>query len=383
MGLFGNIAPYNWNPKDVTVATSEGYTSAPMLGASAGYGGMESGLGRLAGFQTEEDMLLEIYNNADFSTPEGRQAAVEAVMRINPEEGNKLQKQLSDAATAEAATLKTQIDTENAQLARVKAMYTPTLQIQYQRDQGPNGQHQAIATWLRNNGIVTDEAELMKITTTAQAAAVINAKIKTGAAAWVSDMNKFVNGRQEAYVIKGVYEKAGLGIDAAAEELEQIEMPPLVTTPEVDDQKFYKEGDKYNANDSQFTTAWKKIGGSLELLNGLAEVQGKLFTLQLEFLLPKDKKDYEDAEDAVNTWIGGAFTPGVNAYLQMQGPAYQWFKSHSPIHFKEFKKNPVAYYKKHIKEIESAADYAGGTLWKKRRDNTDLFANIPFNLDEE
>ncbi len=376
MGMFDNT----FNVGDIPMETASGYgnTNAFMIGAMQGAEGMVSGLGRLAGFQTEEDLLLEIYDNADFSTPEGRQAAVEAVMKINPTEGNKLQKQLSEAATGEAATLNTQIATENAQLARVKAMYTPTLQINFQRDQGPNGQHQAIATWLRNNGIVTDEAELAKITTTAQAAEVINAKIKTGASSWVSDMNKFVNSRQEAYVIRGVYEKAGLGIEAATEELEQIEMPPLVATPVVDDQKFYKEGDKYNANDSQFTTAWKKIGGSLELLNGLAEVQGKLFTLQLEFLQEKDKKDYEDAEDAVNQWIGG-----ISWSAKMTAPAYQWFKSHKPIHFKEFQKNPVAYYKKHRKEIESAADYAGGTLWKKRRDNTDLFANIPFNLDEE
>ena len=362
---------------------SYGDTNAFMIGAYGGARGMVSGVGKLFGFQDEEDMLKEIYETSDFSTSEGRQAAVDKVMRINPEEGNKLQKQLSDAATAEAATVKMEIDTENAQLARVKAMYTPTLQIQYQRDQGPNGQHQAIATWLRNNGIVTDEAELMKITTTAQAAAVINNKIKTGASAWVSDMNKFVNGRQEAYVIRGVYEKAGLGIDAAAEELEQIEMPPLVTTPEVDDQKYYEEGDSYNANDSQWSAAWKKVGGSIELLNGLAEVQNKLFQFQLETFLPKDKKDYEDAEDAVSVWIGGAFTPGLNTYQRMQNPAYQWFKSHKPIHFQEFKKNPVAYYKKHRKEIESAAGYAGGSLWRARQDNTDLFANIPFNLDEE
>ena len=178
MGMFDDTY-YDVSNIPVNSGFSYGDTNAFMIGAYGGARGMVSGVGKLFGFQDEEDMLLEIYENADFSTPEGRQAAVNAVMRINPEEGNKLQKQLSDAATAEAATLKMEIDTENAQLARVKAMYTPTLQIQYQRDQGPNGQHQAIATWLRNNGIVTDEAELMKITTTAQAAAVINNKIKT------------------------------------------------------------------------------------------------------------------------------------------------------------------------------------------------------------
>ena len=374
---------FDFNPADTETYMGPGYSSYPGDLAYSAYGGMVSSAGKLFGFQDEEDMLLEIYETGDFTTPQGRQEAVNAVMRINPVEGRKLQEQLSATATAEAATLNTQIATENAKLARVKAMYTPTLLLQFQRDQGPNGQHIAISTFLRENAIVTDPAELVKITTTAQAAAEINAKIDTGASQWVKDMYKFVDGRQKAFVLRGVYEKAGLGMDAATEELEQIEMPPLVTTPEVDDQKYYEEGDSYNANDSQWSAAWKKVGGSIELLNGLAEVQNKLFQFQLETFLPKDKKEYEDAEDAVSVWIGGAFTPGLNAYQRMQNPAYQWFKSHSPLHFKEFKKNPVAYYKKHRKDIESAAGYAGGTLWRARQDNTDLFANIPFNLDEE
>ena len=93
-----------FNVGDIPMETASGYgnTNAFMIGAMQGAQGMVSGLGRLAGFQTEEDLLKEIYDNADFSTPEGRQAAVDAVMKINPEEGNKLQKQLSDAATAEA-----------------------------------------------------------------------------------------------------------------------------------------------------------------------------------------------------------------------------------------------------------------------------------------
>jgi len=378
MGMFDNT----FNVGDIPMESASGYgnTNLFAIGAMQAAQGLSTNIAKLAGFQTEEDLLLEIYDNADFSTPEGRQAAVEAVMKINPTEGNKLQKQLSEAATGEAATLNTQIATENAQLARVKAMYTPTLQINFQRDQGPNGQHQAIANFLRDNAIETRPEELLKITTTAQAAALINSRIEKGASEWVKNMYKYVGDMQTAYIKRGVYEIAGLSDTGVyTEEVSQtLTQPDLIDPPEVDDQKFYKEGDKYNANDSQFTTAWKKIGGSLELLNGLAEVQGKLFTLQLEFLQKKDKKDYEDAEDAVNQWIGG-----ISWSAKMTAPAYKWFKSHKPIHFKEFQKNPVAYYKKHRKEIESASYYAGGSMWLERQDNTDLFANIPFNLDEE
>ena len=89
------------------------------------------------------------------------------------------------------------------------------------------------------------------------------------------------------------------------------------------------------------------------------------------------KAKMTQGEDAVNQWIGG-----ISWGAKMTAPAYEWFKSHSPIHFKEFQKNPVAYYKKHRKEIEAASGYAGGSSWLERQDNTDLFANIPFNLDE-
>ena len=64
MGMF------DFNPADVRVATSEGYTNAPMLGAFAGYGGMLQGIGKLAGFQDEEDLLKDIYDTSDFTTGE-------------------------------------------------------------------------------------------------------------------------------------------------------------------------------------------------------------------------------------------------------------------------------------------------------------------------
>ena len=96
-------------------------------------------------------------------------------------------------------------------------------------------------------------------------------------------------------------------------------------------------------------------------------------------LLPQDKLAEENAQDAVQQWIGGALTPGLNEAVIMNSPAYSWFKSHKPIHFKEFQKDPVKYYKKHLKEIENSAYYSGGAMFAGARvDNTDLFASIPF-----
>ena len=52
---------FDFNPNDVSVATSEGYTSAPMQLAYAGAGMMAKGIGKGIGFQDEEDLFKEIY----------------------------------------------------------------------------------------------------------------------------------------------------------------------------------------------------------------------------------------------------------------------------------------------------------------------------------
>ena len=62
MGMFDE---FKFDPNDVSVATSEGYTSAPMQLAYQGSGMMATGLGKLAGFKDEEDLFKEIYENAE------------------------------------------------------------------------------------------------------------------------------------------------------------------------------------------------------------------------------------------------------------------------------------------------------------------------------
>jgi hypothetical protein len=153
MGLFGNIEPYNWNPKDVTVATSEGYTSAPMLGASAGYGGMISGLGRLAGFQTEEDMLKEIYENADFDTEEGINDVIQKVMAINPEKGAALQKQVTERSIASTQKATAELATETAKLQNIMIKHGTKLNREFTMTPNDGGLKATIAQWLIINNI--------------------------------------------------------------------------------------------------------------------------------------------------------------------------------------------------------------------------------------
>ena len=113
--------------KVVTSPQPYGYSSLPGQLAYAGAGGMVKAAGNALGFQDEEDLMQEIYDNADFTTMEGRQAAVAAVMKISPEKGAELQTQLNTASQAEASTNAMNIDVENSKIKRATALFTPML----------------------------------------------------------------------------------------------------------------------------------------------------------------------------------------------------------------------------------------------------------------
>ena len=148
--------------------TPYGYTSVPMQLAYAGGGGMVTAAGKLAGFQTEEDMLKEIYENTDFSTLEGRQAAVDAVMQINPEEGRKLQKQLNEAAQSEAATSQITLNTQNQQIEHLIKFKGNSYAREFERDAGAGGMEVAIRYYLDQNGITYNASKPPKTLTEAK-----------------------------------------------------------------------------------------------------------------------------------------------------------------------------------------------------------------------
>ena len=105
---------FNFNPNDVTVATSEGYTSAPMQLAYQGSGMMATGLGKLAGFKDEEDLLQEIYDTSDFETKAGRDEAIKRIRAVSPEKADELTNQILKSAQAEANLVNTELQTESA-----------------------------------------------------------------------------------------------------------------------------------------------------------------------------------------------------------------------------------------------------------------------------
>ena len=198
MGMF------DFNPVDVRVATSEGYTNAPMLGAYSGYGGMFQGLGKLAGFQDEEDLLQEIYETSDFTTDEGRQKALNAIKNISPDKYTELVTQLNQTAKAEAQTAGIEMQMKNNELASIKALNATKFATEFMLDAGPNGQGVQLANWLRSQGYTEDEIE--GVTTPALAAQFLNSKIDKNASGIISQMVNHMKAAQSNYLDMRMYE---------------------------------------------------------------------------------------------------------------------------------------------------------------------------------
>ena len=117
MGMFDE---FKFDPNDVSVATSEGYTSAPMQLAYQGSGMMATGLGKLAGFKDEEDLLQEIYETSDFETKEGRNEAIRRIRAVSPEKADEISKQILAEAQTEANIVNTELATESALIGPFK-----------------------------------------------------------------------------------------------------------------------------------------------------------------------------------------------------------------------------------------------------------------------
>jgi len=164
MGMFDNT----FNVSDIPMESSNmgyGNTNLFAIGAMQAAQGLSTNIAKLAGFQTEEDLLLEIYDNADFSTPEGRQAAVEAVMKINPTAGRELQKQLSETAVAEAQTSDIQIRSDQQKVDWTKKLHAGVYAKEFLRDATGDGLVASIHLYLERNGF----EDYTKVKTVAQA----------------------------------------------------------------------------------------------------------------------------------------------------------------------------------------------------------------------
>ena len=232
MGLFGDVQNYSWNPKDV-VTSEYGYTNAPMLLASSGYGGMMTAAGKAVGLQDEEDMLLEIYENADMSTPEGRQDAVNAVMKINPTAGKELQKQILDAAQSEESIITTKMNTENQLIAHKQKIFGPIYAKDFERDASNVGEGFAIRYFLTRNEIKFNPE---KIKTIAQAKAAIKKHMGKNSdyKGTQNQLDTYVEKQRNMYILMRATQDAGVELTDGSTTLTQTNKFDTPRTDTVD-----------------------------------------------------------------------------------------------------------------------------------------------------
>lgn len=358
---------FDFNPNDVSVATSEGYTSAPMQLAFSSAGMLGKNLGKLAGFKDEEDLLKEIYDTSDFSTKEGREEAIARVRQVNPEAAAELSTQILQSEQAEANIVNTEIQVENAKLERAQTIYGPALVRKFETDVSVNGQRSAIHTFLTQERIKFNPK---KVLTMIDAIKVIEDEIgDNGDGAYVSGLEQYVNSKRDFYVKQGVYEKAGLVLDTSEDVAvpTSTERADLIDTPASSAVPEYLKGE-VKSEDSDFTRDYKRKKAQNEIKVVLSFVKNSLIDLMPEMFMSQTDKNYENAEDAVSEW--------VNAGMGMVGSsqAEQWFLTQPPEELEKFKSNPVEYYKKNRAKIEGSVTYDGAN-------NADLFASIPYDLD--
>lgn len=150
--------------KVVTSPQPYGYSSLPGQLAYAGAGGMVKAAGNALGFQDEEDLMQEIYDNADFSTQEGKQKAVNEMLRINPEKGKELQEMLTAQSVGEAQLATAELATETAGLQNVMIKHGTRLNSEFAMTPADGGQKLTIMKFLELNNIDYGDAQPATLT---------------------------------------------------------------------------------------------------------------------------------------------------------------------------------------------------------------------------
>lgn len=221
---------FNFNPNDVTVATSEGYTSAPMQLAYASSGMLAKNIGKLMGFEDEEDLLQEIYETSDFTTAEGREKALQRIRAVAPEKAAQLQKQILEAAQTEANIVQTELATENAQVEAMKKRKASIYIKDFQRDASNEGLALNIQYYLQRHNFEFDADN--PPTTLAKAREIIAKarKKQKDAKTFQNDLDTWISTQQDLYVNKRAAQDAGV-IQTPARETQSFDTPIVESTP--------------------------------------------------------------------------------------------------------------------------------------------------------
>jgi hypothetical protein len=179
----------------IELAASRGARTGQMFGKAAD---------AILGVEDADAAVERILQNADWTTEEGKETALNAVRSISPDGYAELVKQLNETARAEAETANIEMQMQNAELSSIKALKSGTWATDWQLDAGPTGAAVTLQNWLRANGYKSEE--IADITTTAQAATFLNKKIDTGASGNIRIMQEYMNNSRNMYIENKMYQ---------------------------------------------------------------------------------------------------------------------------------------------------------------------------------
>lgn len=328
---------------------------------------LTGGVMNALGFEDKDSALERVFKEADFSTDEGKEAALAAVAKIDPDAYQEMVTQFSNTANTEAATTKTRLDTDNAKINQTKLLNGSKYALQFKSDATGGGELFSIHQFLTANDF---EFNVSETTTVAQARALMakQRKDEKDYTIFKNRLDEWMGSQQIAYVNKRAIEDSGVTIDGTGRQQAEAggvvgNTPinnfdePRVKETGIDDA--FVEGSKdYNPDASQWDSFWQTQGKEQELQNALQKVNQSLFNFGLETFMGKKDKNTEDRQDAIQDWMGGGY-----------GDAFSYFFGRNPAELEAFVKDPTGWYDANIATIEKDKTFTGSS-------NEDLFANF-------
>ena len=174
---------------------------------------LTGGVMNALGYEDKDSALERVFKEADFSTDEGKEAALAAVAKIDPDAYQEMITQFSNTANTEAATANTLMNTENQLIAHKQKIFGGKYAREFERQAGPNGEGFSIHYFLQKNEIDFDPA---KVKTIAQGAAAIKKHMGKDSAykGTQTQLNSYVGEQKQMFITMRATQDAGVEINS-------------------------------------------------------------------------------------------------------------------------------------------------------------------------
>ena len=178
---------------------------------------LTGGVMNALGYEDKDSALERVFKEADFSTDEGKEAALAAVAKIDPDAYQEMITQFSNTANTEAATANTLMNTENQLIAHKQKIFGGKYAREFERDASANGEGFAIHYFLQKNEIDFDPA---KVKTIAQAEALIKKHMGKDSAYKdrQKQLNSYVGLQRQTFITMRATQDAGVEMTSGSSE---------------------------------------------------------------------------------------------------------------------------------------------------------------------